>query len=164
MHGRVRRDQRAAHPAAVEGGHLLVDRADAGAFGVVQSERLDDVREQQAAVQRVLAADDVVSLSGVPALPDGVRGDEVTVLASSSQDAALLLPGGLPEAPEGSTWQAWTVTGDQAVSAGTFDAASPEAVALEASVAGADAVAVSLEPAGGSPAPSTDPVLVLPLA
>lgn len=144
---------------------LTVGALGAGAFAVVQSDRLGDVREQQAAVQRVLSADDVVSVSAVPQLTDGVQGDdEVVVLASASEDSALLLPSGLPEAPEGSTWQAWTLTGERAVSAGTFDVASGEAVALQASVAGADAVAVSLEPAGGSQAPSTEPVLVMPLA
>ena len=137
----------------------------AGGFALVQSDRLGDAQQQQAAVQRVLSADDVVTLSGVPQLPDGLQGDdEVVVLASASRGAAILLPAGLPKAPEGSTWQAWTVTGGRATSAGTFDVASREAVALQASVAGADAVAVTLEPAGGSRSPSTDPVLVLPLA
>jgi len=143
---------------------LTVVALGAGAFAVVQSDRLGDSQQQQAAVQRVLSADDVVTLTAVPQLADGVQGDEVVVLASASQDAALLLPAGLPAAPEGSTWQAWTLTGDRATSAGTFDVASGEAVALQASVAGADAVAVSLEPAGGSESPSTDPVLVMPLA
>lgn len=143
---------------------LTVAALGAGAFGVVQSDRLGDAREQQAAVQRVLAADDVVSLSAVPQLADGVQGDEVMVLASASEEAVLLFPAGLPAAPEGSTWQAWTVTGGRAVSAGTFDASSGQAVALQASVAGADAVAVTLEPEGGSDSPSTDPVLVMSLA
>lgn len=143
---------------------LTVVALGAGASAVVQSERLGESQRQQAAVQRVLSADDVVTLAAVPQLAEGVQGDEVVVLASASQGAALLLPAGLPAAPEGSTWQAWTVTGDRATSAGTFDVTSGEAVALEASVAGADAVAVSLEPAGGSESPTTDPVLVLPLA
>ncbi len=142
---------------------LTVAALGAGAFGVVQSERLDDARSQQAAYQKVLSADDLVTLSGATQLPDGVQGDEVVVLASASQDAALLLPAGLPTAPEGLTWQAWTVTGDRAVSAGTFDAASGDAFALQAPLAGADAVAVSLEPAGGSERPSSTPVVVLPL-
>ncbi|MFC3688652.1 anti-sigma factor domain-containing protein [Aquipuribacter hungaricus] len=144
---------------------LTVAALGAGTVAVVQSDRLGDAQVQQAAVQRVLSADDVVTLSGPPTLADGVQGDdEVVVLASPSRDAALILPAGLPAAPEGSTWQAWTVTGEQATSAGTFDVGDGEAVALQASVAGADAVAVSLEPAGGSEAPTTDPVLVLPLA
>jgi len=143
---------------------LTVVALGAGAFAVVQSDRLGDSQQQQAAVQRVLSADDMVTLTAVPQLAEGVQGDEVVVLASASEDTVLLFPAGLPAAPEGSTWQAWTLTGDRATSAGTFDVASGEAVALQASVAGADAVAVSLEPAGGSESPSTDPVLVMPLA
>lgn len=142
---------------------LTVVALGAGAFGVVQSQRLGDVRDQQAAVERVLSADDVITASGVPTLTDGVQGDRVVVLASTSEDAALLLPGGLPTAPEGSTWQAWTVTGDTPVSAGVFDVGSGEPVVLDASVAGVDAVAVTLEPEGGSEAPSTEPVLVVPV-
>lgn len=142
---------------------LTVVALGAGVWGVSTAGTLSDVRAQQAAVQRVLAADDVVSLSGTPQLADGVVADEVVVLASRSEDAALLLPAGLPEAPEGSTWQAWTVTADGARSAGVFDVAGGEAVALSGSLADADAVAVSLEPRGGSEAPTTDPVLVVPL-
>lgn len=143
---------------------LTVAALGAGAWGLSSADQLSDVRAQQAAVQRVLAAEDVVSVSGTPQLAEGVQGDEVVVLASESADAALLLPAGLPAAPEGSTWQAWTVTGDQAVSAGVFDVRGGEAVALSTGVGGVDAVAVSLEPAGGSEAPTTDPVLVVPLA
>lgn len=142
---------------------LTVVALGAGVWGVSTAGTLSDVRAQQAAVQRVLAADDVVSLSGTPQLADGVVADEVVVLASRSEDAALLLPAGLPRAPEGSTWQAWTVTADGARSAGVFDVAGGEAVALSGSLADADAVAVSLEPRGGSEAPTSDPVLVVPL-
>jgi anti-sigma-K factor RskA len=142
---------------------LTVVALGAGIWGVSTAGTLSDVRAQQAAVQRVLAAEDVVSLSGTPQLADGVVADEVVVLASRSEDAALLLPAGLPEAPEGRTWQAWTVNADGARSAGVFDVAGGEAVALSGSLADADAVAVSLEPRGGSEAPTTDPVLVVPL-
>lgn len=142
---------------------LTVVALGAGIWGVSTAGTLSDVRAQQAAVQRVLAADDVVSLSGTPQLADGVVADEVVVLASRSEDTALLLPAGLPVAPEGRTWQAWTVTADGARSAGVFDVAGGEAVALSGGLAGADAVAVSLEPRGGSEAPTTDPVLVVPL-
>ncbi|MFC5380736.1 anti-sigma factor [Aquipuribacter nitratireducens] len=135
-----------------------------GVWGVTTAQRLDDVRAQQAAVQRVLAADDVESLAARPQLSGGVQGDEVVVLASREADAALLLPANLPAAPDGSTWQAWTIAGEEVASAGTFDVRSGEAVAFSAGIADVDAVAVSLEPSGGSEAPTTDPVLVVPLA
>lgn len=142
---------------------LTVVALAAGAWGLTSSERLSDVRAQQATVQQVLSAEDVVSVAGRPQLGGGVQGDEVVVLASASADAALLLPAGLPAAPDGSTWQAWTLTGDQATSAGLFDVDGGDAVALSGGVAGVDSVAVTLEPAGGSAAPTTDPVLVVPL-
>lgn len=143
---------------------LTVVALAAGAWGFTSSRQLADVRAQQAAVQQVLSADDVVSVSGRPQLGAGVQGDEVVVLASAAADAALLLPAGLPAAPEGSTWQAWAMTGSDAVPAGVFDVRGGEAVALSSGIAGVDAVAVSLEPAGGSTAPTSDPVLVVPLA
>lgn len=142
---------------------LTVVALGAGAWGVTSADRLGDVRAQQAAVQRVLSAGDVVTVSGTPELPGGVQGDDVLVLASDAADAALLLPAGLPAAPEGSTWQAWTLSGDEAASAGVFDVGEGEAVPLDGGVSGVDAVAVSLEPTGGSTAPTTDPVLVVPL-
>lgn len=142
---------------------LTVVALGAGVWGVTTSSELADVRAQQAVVQQVLAADDVVSVSARPQLAGGVQGDEVVVLASDAADAALLLPAGLPAAPEGSTWQAWAVTGSDAVSAGVFDVRDGQAVALRSGVSGVDAVAVSLEPAGGSTAPTSDPVLVVPL-
>ncbi len=111
----------------------------------------------------MLSAGDVVTVSGTPLLSGGVQGDDVVVLASETADAALLLPAGLPAAPEGFTWQAWTLSGDEAVSAGVFDVGEGEAVALSGGVSGVEAVAVSLEPAGGSATPTTDPVLVVPL-
>lgn len=135
----------------------------AGAWGISSADRLGEVQAQQESVQRVLAAGDVETVSGTPQLAGGVQGDEVTVLASRSADAALLLPAGLPAAPEGSTWQAWTVAGEDAVSAGVFDVSGGDPVALTGGVSGVDAVAVTLEPAGGSEAPTTEPVLVVPL-
>ncbi len=142
---------------------LTVVALAAGAWAISSADRLGEVQAQQESVQRVLAAGDGETVSGTPQLADGVQGDDVTVLASRSADAALLLPAGLPAAPEGSTWQAWTVAGEDAVSAGVFDVSDGDPVALTGGVSGVDAVAVTLEPAGGSEAPTTDPVLVVPL-
>lgn len=133
-------------------------------WGATSADRLADVQAQQSAVEQVLAADDVVSSAGNPTLPDGVQGDSVVIWSSASQDAALLLPAGLPDAPDGRTWQAWTVTADQTTSAGVFEVAGGRAVALDGGVTGVDAIAVSLEPEGGSTAPTSDPVVVVPLA
>lgn len=133
-------------------------------WGWESREELAEVRAEQAAVQEVLQAPDLVTARADVTLPDGSVGDEVVVLASPASDVAVLLTAGLPEAPEGSTWQAWTLSGDSVRPADAFDAADGTTVALHGGLADADAVAVSLEPAGGSQQPTTAPVVVLPLA
>lgn len=143
---------------------LAATTVGASVWGYGAVSELSTAREQQAAVQRVLGADDVITVRGDVTLPDGSVGDEVVVLASAGSDSAVLLAEGLPAAPEGSTWQAWTLSGDDVRAAGVFDVSDQTTVALSGGVDDADAVAVSLEPAGGSPAPTTTPVVVLPLA
>jgi anti-sigma-K factor RskA len=71
---------------------------------------------------------------------------------------------GLPSLPAGKVYQLWVIVGSTPVSAGTF---SPDAngrvqtvVATPDIAALPGIVAVTLEPAGGLPKPSTDPILV----
>lgn len=74
---------------------------------------------------------------------------------------------GLPPAPAGRTYQLWYIGRDDVVrSAGLFETApdgTGEAL-LEGDANTAAAVGVSVEPAGGSPAPTTTPIVVLNLA
>lgn len=84
------------------------------------------------------------------------------VMVSRSLGEAVLVPTGVEDAPSGRTWQLWFVSGGDARPAGTFTGAGSAAV-LSGAVDGADAVAVTLEPAGGSQAPTTTPVAVYPL-
>ena len=135
----------------------------ASVWGFGASSELAETRAEQAAVQEVLQAEDLVTARADVTLPDGSVGDEVVVLASAASDVAVLLTAGLPEAPEGSTWQAWTLSGDSARPSDAFDAADGATVALQGGLTDADAVAVTLEPAGGSEQPTTTPVVVLPL-
>lgn len=91
---------------------------------------------------------------------DGWGGSRVMV--SRSLGEAVLVPTGVDDAPSGRTWQLWFVSGDAARSAGTFSDTGSAAV-LSGALDGADAVAVTLEPAGGSQTPTTTPVAVYPL-
>lgn len=132
-------------------------------WGLSSSSQLSEAEQQQAAVRQVLGADDAQTVRAGVTLPDGSTGDDVAVLASDGVDSAVLLPVGLPAAPDGMTWQAWTIHDDVPRPNVVFDAAQ-STVALDGPVADADAVAVTLEPAGGSSAPTSDPVAVVPLA
>jgi len=82
-----------------------------------------------------------------------------------SPDRALLLVAAenLPPAPAGRTYQLWGIRGAEApVSLGTFDteASGAALLTLAASAAEYDASALTEEPAGGSPQPTTQPFLV----
>jgi anti-sigma-K factor RskA len=60
------------------------------------------------------------------------------------------------------TYQAWVITGDTPASLALFNTTSRgEAfAATRADLSGADAIAVTVEPAGGSVAPTTEPFLI----
>jgi anti-sigma-K factor RskA len=64
----------------------------------------------------------------------------------------------LSDAPAGTVYQAWSVYPDGPVSLGIVDAQG--VIAFEQDLSGATAVAITEEPPGGSPAPTTDPVAV----
>jgi anti-sigma-K factor RskA len=68
----------------------------------------------------------------------------------------------LPELPEGQTYQLWFIDGDAPVSSGLLGRAPK--VSAFAARADVDAIAISVEPAAGSTAPSSTPVAVGALA
>jgi anti-sigma-K factor RskA len=69
----------------------------------------------------------------------------------------------LPAVAEGQAYQAWGIDAEgNAESLGVLPAASGR-VALDGDLRGATAVALSVEPAGGSVAPTSDPILVTAL-
>ena len=73
---------------------------------------------------------------------------------------------GLPPAPGGRTYQLWYVGSDEvARSAGllTADREGRGELLLDGDATTAAAVGMTLEPAGGSPRPTTDPIVVLAL-
>jgi len=76
----------------------------------------------------------------------------------------VLMAEDLPKAPETRIYQIWVIEGDQPEPSGLFN---PEGEAVAAVVKkpleGADAVAVTVEPEGGSPQPTTKPMMVAKL-
>ena len=112
-------------------------------------------------VSGVLRASDVVfySLAGSGGAANAYARAYVT-----HKDGMVFTAEGLPALPAGKVYQLWVIVAAKPVSVGTFapDAngrvnavmASPNIAAMPA------AVAVTLEPAGGLPQPSTAPILV----
>ena len=95
------------------------------------------------------------------------RGGVTTEVVYSKQlGKAAISVKGLAPAPAGKTYQLWYIgAGGTITSAGLFtvdaDGSGPALLAGQATPT--DKVAVSVEPAGGSQQPTTDPLVVLPL-
>ena len=134
-------------------------------------ERLTDATRESARLGRELTdaervvseltseATRTVSLASTGALPNA------SARAFFDPDARrlVLVVYDLPPTPPGKTYQLWVIAGGPPISAGVFDVAEGgqarhEATALP-SVSGPVTIAVTVEPAGGLPAPSTPPVL-----
>jgi anti-sigma-K factor RskA len=77
-----------------------------------------------------------------------------------TSDGGIFVASGLQDAPDDHTYQLWVIRGEQPVDAGVFDVENGVvALDVDASLEGADGVAVTVEPDGGSAAPTSDPIL-----
>jgi anti-sigma-K factor RskA len=86
-----------------------------------------------------------------------VRGEVVRL----GDERAVLVADDLSSLPEDETYQAWIMREDVPEPAGLFEPNDTGAAAapLEGSIEGADAVAVTVEPSGGSSSPTSDPLM-----
>ena len=128
--------------------------------GLVWSPWSDDSGGQSPLDQVTAAAD----AQRVSSTKDGVTTE---VVYSKQLGKAAISVTGLAPAPDGKTYQLWYIgSGGAITSAGLFgvDADGNGQAVLAGQAAPTDKVAVSVEPAGGSEQPTTDPLVVLPLA
>jgi anti-sigma-K factor RskA len=112
------------------------------------------VREQQvsnekAAIEKILSAPDAALRIGQ--LTDG---GHLNVIMSPSQDAAVVMLAQAQSFDKGHAYQAWKLKGGQAASAGVMPAGAGDAMLLVDGLSGTDAIAVTVEPAKGSPQPT----------
>lgn len=131
------------------------------ALGVTVSElrgQVDTLEAQASQVADVLAAADAELIS----LETDVGGVAQFVY-SSSQGEAVFLAKGLPRLPEDEVYELWLIGADGPVPAGLFRPGERGTATqlLAGGIGSAQAVAVTVEPAGGSPEPTTDPIVVL---
>src|SRR3712207_4277859 len=73
---------------------------------------------------------------------------------------AVLMAEDMPPLPEEKTFQIWVIEDEVPRPSGVFEVREDEvAIVVENRVEGADAIAVTVEPEGGSPLPTTEPML-----
>jgi len=125
---------------------------------VIEERRVSDAQRQTDQFAAVLAAGDArirtASVAG---------GGKVTVAVSPSLNEAVVVMSGLPEPPAGTAYQLWLIQRTSPTSAGVMAAGQREGTVVLGALGDADTLGVTLEPAGGSREPTTDPVAGVPL-
>lgn len=140
----------------------------AGATGVAvdaqhsldaEHHRAARAQQQAQAVSALAAAPDAVFRTGALS-----GGGTATVVSSARLGQTAVLYHDLPDLPGSKVYELWFSRSGTMVPAGLLDhGRTAGATLLHGTPRGADAVGVTVEPAGGSPAPTTTPLAVLPL-
>lgn len=109
----------------------------------------------------LLAAPDVTVTAG-----QGEAGPRGRVIASASRGEAVVVLDDLPPAPRDRTYQLWLIDERGITSAGLLvaDADGRATTSVTGELDAEVVVGLTVEPAGGSPQPTSDPILAIELA
>jgi anti-sigma-K factor RskA len=90
-----------------------------------------------------------------------LRGTGASGKMVPTSDGSYFVVAGLHQAPDNHTYQLWLLRDGEPTSAGTFDVTDGVAlIETDLEIDQFDAAAVTVEPAGGSPGPTSDPILI----
>lgn len=127
---------------------------------VVDQVRTDETSQTRlSAADKVLAAPDARTVSA--ALPGGAS---ARIVHSASQGKAVLVTSAMPAAPQGKVYELWwqSPAGDM-VPAGLMTGHGDQKLVLEGDATAAKGVGITVEPAGGSKAPTSAPIALFDL-
>jgi anti-sigma-K factor RskA len=118
------------------------------------------IADQNDPLNQVVRAEDVREAS-VPVAAGGTA----TVLISSSKDALVVRMKDVPAPPSGKVYQMWLIPkdGSAPVSQGLMDEAALSKPAIVKGIASAASLGITVEPVGGSAAPTFPTVAAAPL-
>ncbi len=146
--GRIRR----ALPGLAVAAALLL-----GGFGVggyaLEHQRAQDLDSRNVAITSILGAEDASTETKV-----FDNGGTVRMISSASQDSALVVAKNIPAPPDGKVYQVWMIDDAGPRSEGTM---TTEGTMIMRDIGGADRMAVTVEPAGGSKQPTTPPIATM---
>lgn len=112
----------------------------------------------QVTARDILAAPDAQSVT--LSFDDGSSAE---VTRSAAHGRAVIVTDDMAAAPDDSVYELWLQVGDEMVPAGLMPPGPDNTVLLEGDAAAASAVGITVEPAGGSPEPTSDPVALFDL-
>lgn len=147
-----RRSLRRTLPRLAVAAAFLVGAVGVGGY-VVERDNAQDEHSQNVAISSVISADDVATQAKT-----FDTGGSVKLYSSASADSAVIIAKGLPRPAEGKVYQVWMIDRTGPTSQGTFETGGQM---IMKGVAGADRIAVTVEPAGGSAQPTTAPVATI---
>lgn len=130
--------------------------------GTVVGVQISDSRQLDAESQSLAALTAASDLQSAKAEVAG--GGEATLLWSLNQRKSAILVNDLPPLPGSETYQLWYIGDDGPIPAGTFESKVSATTwrVLDGAMSAGDTVGVTIEPAGGSSAPTTDPIVAIP--
>ncbi|MEV7874451.1 anti-sigma factor [Microbacterium sp. NPDC089188] len=132
-------------------------------FGAVTVSQILAPPAAVVALQQIEDAPDAQSATAT--MPDGTV---ATAHWSPSTGQSVLVTDGMPAPEQGKTYELWFVRGETPIAAGTFepDADGKATAVLQGEMHSGDVIAVTIEPAGGSPdgTPSSAPVVAVATA
>jgi anti-sigma-K factor RskA len=122
--------------------------------------RLGEVETAATSLTDVLAAPDAQLVAA-----EGPDGSHAQIVVSGSRGEAVFVASGLDPAPHEHTYELWLIDDTGATPAGLFDVDDRGRATrvMTGDMTGTLAIGVTVEPAGGSPQPTTDPIMVAEL-
>jgi anti-sigma-K factor RskA len=111
-----------------------------------------------------------VTISQVLTAPDAhsqtlrtSAGGSVTVVVSATRHAVVVSALGMRSLPATETYQLWVMGPDGARSAGLLSGTGRTGPVLAGGVRPGDRIGITVEPAGGTSSPTTNPVIAVPV-
>lgn len=125
---------------------------------VEQQRQINALNSQAVRISQLLTAPDAAAVRVTVA-----GGGTALLVDSRSRDEAAITFTGLAGAPAGKTYQLWLLTPAGSARSAGLMASAPSQPILLRGLAGEAEVGMTIEPAGGSPAPTTRPVMIAAL-
>jgi len=123
---------------------------------IAEHERADDLRADRSRLTAVMSAPDAATTA-----ESAAGGGELRVIASSTHDAAVVVGASLSNLDVDQTYQVWRLRDGKPTSVGLLGR-GPGMLYVDG-IKDADAFAVTVEPSGGSPQPTSDPIVATPI-
>lgn len=123
---------------------------------IAEHERAEDLEADRTRFTTLMTADDATTTDGAVA-----GGGTLRVTASPTRDAAVVVGSSLAPLNAGRTYQVWRMQDGKPTSVGLLGRGS--GVLYVDGIEDTDAFAVSVEPAGGSDQPTSEPIALAPV-